>query len=42
LIYDCNIVATIKTLGIANLITQNTADFSRYSTEGFALISVTP
>jgi predicted nucleic acid-binding protein len=41
-IHDCNIVATIKTLGIANLITQNTSDFSRYSTEGFTLISVIP
>jgi predicted nucleic acid-binding protein len=41
-IHDCNIVATIKTLGITNLITQNTADFNRYSTEGFALISIIP
>jgi hypothetical protein len=24
-IHDCNIVATIKTLGITNLITQNTS-----------------
>jgi hypothetical protein len=41
-IHDCNIVATIKTLGITNLITQNTADFNRYSTEGFSLISIIP
>jgi len=29
-------------LGITHLLTQNTADFSRYSTEGFVLLSVIP
>jgi predicted nucleic acid-binding protein len=41
-VHDCNIVATIKSAGITHLLTQNTADFSRYSTEGFVLLSVIP
>ncbi len=40
-IHDCNIIATIKTYQINNFITHNTADFQRYSKEGFNVISLT-
>ena len=30
-IYDANIVATIQTYGVTNLLTHNTADFARFA-----------